>query len=80
MIDGLPSQPEALRVHRFVSNVPKEAERRYRQNRAQLRLEAQPARPALRAGRLDRCGRPEDDNDNVERYSNSKESDLLRAP
>ena len=39
---------------------------RYRQNRAALPLEAHSAPPALRAGRMDRCGRPEGDNDIVE--------------
>ena len=53
----------------------------YRQNRAAFPLEAHSAPPVLRAGRMDRSGRPEGDNDLVEQYRNpSKELALLWHP
>src|ERR1700686_1482145 len=58
----------------------KEEEMRYRQNRAALPLEAHSAPPALRAGRMDRSGRPEGDNDIAEQYNNPRELALPRAP
>src|SRR4051794_24833571 len=44
-----------------------------------LPLEAHSAPPALRAGRMDRSGRPEGDNDIVEQYKNPSKS-FPRAP
>src|ERR1700712_3809905 len=55
-------------------------EMRCRQNRAALPLEVHSAPPALRAGRMDRSGRPEGDNDIVEQYNNPRELALPRAP
>src|ERR1700731_1761753 len=62
------------------SNVASE-EMWYRQNRAAFPLEPHSSPSALRAGRMDRSGRPEGGNDIVEQYRNpSKELALLRAP
>jgi hypothetical protein len=72
-------QLDSPRDRNVVSNVAKE-EMRYRQNRAAFPLEAHSAPPALRAGRMDRSGRPEVDNDIVEQYNNPKELALPRAP
>src|ERR1700730_8992367 len=73
-------QLDSPRNRNVVSNVANE-EMRYRQNRAAFPLEPHSAPSALRAGRMDRSGRPEGDNDIVEQYRNpSKELALLRAP
>jgi hypothetical protein len=70
-------QLDSPRNRNVVSNVAKEEEMRYRQNRAAFPLEAHSAPPALRAGRMDRSGRPEGDNDIVEQYRNPSK---VRAP
>src|ERR1700730_19359075 len=72
-------QLDSPRIRNVVSNVANE-EMRYRQNRVALPLEAHSATPALRAGRMDRSGRPEVDNDIVEQYNNPRELALPRAP
>jgi hypothetical protein len=61
-------------------NILKEEEMRYWQNRAPFPLEVHSALPARGAGRMDRSGRPQVDNDIVEQCSNPRELDLLRAP
>src|ERR1700737_5631491 len=50
-------QLDSPRIRNVASNVANE-EMRYRQNRVALPLEAHSAPPALRAGRMDRSGRP----------------------
>jgi hypothetical protein len=76
--DSRPSLPKcpapALpRNRNVVSNVANE-EMLNLQNRAAFPLERHSVSPALRAGRMDRPGRPQGDNDIVEQYKNpSKE-------
>jgi hypothetical protein len=77
-VKGFPATKTARR-RRSLQTSPKEEERRYRQNRAPLHLEAHSSQSALRAGRMDRRGRLEVDNDIVERYSNPRELGLPRA-
>ena len=72
-------QLDSPRNRNVVSNVAKEEEMRCRQNRAPFPLEAHSAPPALRAGRMDRSGRPEGGNDIVEQYNNPRELALLGA-